>query len=104
MKTESKLSLDVATMHRLVGCAVLAFDDAYRITSAGIFSARYGYLATWDLGAPLDELAGRHVDLASVRQEFRQLLLAYRLSLSSVGQSKGGWNATRPYSTARDRW
>lgn len=80
LKTESKLSLGVATVFQVIGYALLDFDDAYHISSAGMFSARYGYLATWDIGALLDELADCHVDLPTVRQEFRQVLLACQLS------------------------
>jgi hypothetical protein len=43
-----------------------------------IFSARYAYLATWELPGLLDELAGRHVSLRLVRAEFRRLLLTRR--------------------------
>ena len=45
---------------------------------SGTFSARYGYLATWDLASLLDELAGRSVNLRSSRDEFRLLLLDYQ--------------------------
>ena len=80
LKTESKLSLGVTTAFQLIGYALLDFDDAYEITSVGTFTARYAYLTTWKLDALLDELAGCHVDLPSVRQEFRQLLLECQLS------------------------
>jgi hypothetical protein len=81
LKTDSKLSLGVTTVFQVIGYALLDFDDAYQLTEAGIFSARYAYLATWDLSALLDELAGQHMSLPSVRKEFRQLLLA-QLSVS----------------------
>jgi hypothetical protein len=81
LKTESKLSLGVTTVFQVIGYALLDFDDAYELTSAGTFSARYAYLATWNVGELLDELAGCHVDLPSVRREFRQLLLACQLAV-----------------------
>ena len=84
LKTEWKLSLGVATVFQVIGYALLDFDDAYRVTSVGTFSTRYAYLATWDLRALLDELAGCPVDLPSVRREFRQLLLECKLSASRV--------------------
>ena len=80
LKTDSKLSLGVTTMFQVIGYALLDFDDAYRLTEAGIFSARYAYLATWDIGMLFDELAGHHVSLPFIRQEFRELLLAHQLS------------------------
>lgn len=75
LKTESKLSLGITTVFQVLGYALLDFDDAYHLTDVGTFSARYAYLATWNLGALCDELAGQHIDLPTVRQEFHQLLL-----------------------------
>ena len=75
LKTDSKLSLGVTTMFQVIGYTLLDFDDAYQLTEVGTFSARYAYLATWDIGALLDELAGQHVSLPSIRREFRRLLL-----------------------------
>ncbi|HEY6786592.1 MAG TPA: hypothetical protein VI365_04700, partial [Trebonia sp.] len=75
LKTDSKLSLGVTTIFQVIGYALLDFDDAYQLAEVGTFSARYAYLATWDLGALLDELVGHHVSLPSVRGEFRQLLV-----------------------------
>jgi hypothetical protein len=90
LKTESKLSLGVVTMHQLIGYALLDFDDSYQITSTGTFSARYAYLSAWDFHTLLDELAGQHVDLQSVRQEFRELLLACALSASRATLGRMG--------------
>lgn len=78
LKTESKLSLGVTTVFQVIGYALLDFDDAYQLTEVGTFSARYAYLATWDLGSLLDELAGQHVSLRAIRDEFRQVLLAHQ--------------------------
>jgi hypothetical protein len=61
---------------QVLGYALLDFDDEYKLGELGVFSARYAYLATWDLGALLEELAGGQVSLQATRQEFRQLLLA----------------------------
>ena len=78
LKTDSKLSLGVTTMFQVIGYTLLDFDDAYQLTEVGTFSARYAYLATWDIGTLFDELAGDQVSLPSVRREFRQLLLTQR--------------------------
>jgi hypothetical protein len=90
LKTDAKLSLGVTTVFQVIGYALLDFDDAYQLTEVGIFSARYAYLPTWDLGALLGELAGHHVNLPVVRHEFRQLLLA---QLSADG---GGYESQDP--------
>jgi len=74
LKTDSKFSLGVAVMFQVIGYALLDFDDAYRLTELGIFSARYAHLTTWDLSTLLDELAGHSVSLSAIRQEFRALL------------------------------
>jgi hypothetical protein len=83
LKTDSKFSLGVTVVFQVIGYALLDFDDAYNLTELGIFSARYAHLATWDIGILLDELAGRTISLAAVRQEFRQLLVSMR---SALGQ------------------
>jgi hypothetical protein len=62
----------------VIGYALLDFDDEYRLNALGIFSARYAYLATWELPALLSELAGHNADLRMVRGRFRDLLLACR--------------------------
>ncbi len=76
LKTSAKLSLGVQEVFQVLGYALLDFDDEYKLDELGVFSARYAYLATWDLGALLEELAGGQVSLQATRQEFRQLLLA----------------------------
>jgi hypothetical protein len=75
LKTSAKKpSLGVADLFQLIGYALLDYDDEFSIGSVGIFSARYAYLATWELGALLDELAGHEASLAGVRARFRELL------------------------------
>jgi len=69
-------SLGVREAFQVIGYALLDFDDAYRLTDVGIFSARYAYLARWELQALLDELAGQVVSLPDIREELRALLLA----------------------------
>jgi hypothetical protein len=41
-----------------------------------LYQARYGHVASWELQALLDELAGRPVDLPAVRDRWRFTLLA----------------------------
>jgi hypothetical protein len=74
LKTSAKLTLAVKDLFQVIGYALLDFDDAYKLTEVGIFSARYAYLATWDLGSLLSELAGHPISLQTARQEFSQLL------------------------------
>lgn len=101
LKTDSKLSLGVTTMFQVLGYALLDFEDAYQLTEVGTFNARYAYLSTWGIGALFDELAGHHVNLLSIRQEFRRLLLAHQLPLASHqaldGEGRASWpKATKP--------
>lgn len=72
--TAARPSLGIKDMCQLIGYALLDFDDEYRITEVGLFAARYAYLATWDLGSLLAELAGHPVSLSSERAQFRSLL------------------------------
>jgi hypothetical protein len=78
LKTSAKLTLAVKDLFQVIGYALLDFDDEYKITELGIFSARYAYLARWDLARLLDDLAGHQVSLPATRQEFRQLLLTHQ--------------------------
>jgi hypothetical protein len=72
----AKPSLGIKEAYQVIGYALLDFDDAYQLNVVGVFSARYAYLATWDLRELLDRLAGHAVSLAGTREEFRRLLLA----------------------------
>jgi hypothetical protein len=74
LKTSSKESLAATDLFQVIGYALLDFDDASRVSELGIFAARYGYLAVWELDNLLDELAGREVALHATRDEFRRLL------------------------------
>jgi len=74
--TARKPSLGVLDLFQIIGYALLDYDDQFGISSVGIFSARYAYLATWELGALLDELAGHEMSLAIMRGQFRDLLEA----------------------------
>jgi hypothetical protein len=96
LKTDSRLSLGVTTLFQVIGYALLDFDDAYQLSGAGTFSARYAYLATWDIGTLFDELAGHHVSLPCIRQEFRQLLLAHQLSANE--------SLPQTFRSASDSW
>jgi hypothetical protein len=49
-----------------------------RRDAGAIFSARYAYLALWELARLLNDLAGHQVSLPATRQEFRQLLLTHQ--------------------------
>jgi hypothetical protein len=77
LKTTQKLSLGVTDLFQVLGYALLDFDDEFGIDAVGVFSARYAYLATWELGDLLDELAGQPAGLAAVRGQLRELLLCH---------------------------
>jgi hypothetical protein len=77
LKTSKKLSLGVTDLFQLLGYTLLDYDDEFGINMVGIFSARYAYLATWDIGGLLGELAGQPVSLYALRGQFRELLLRH---------------------------
>jgi hypothetical protein len=68
--------LDGDTIRQILGYLLLDFSDRFEITELGLYSARYGHLATWDVRRLLEDLAGRPVDLTTERAAFRELLLA----------------------------
>ncbi|HVV12016.1 hypothetical protein [Amycolatopsis sp.] len=67
-------SLERKDLYQLIGYALLDFTDSYQITELGLFSARFGYCATWPIDKLLAELAGGPVDLAAARADFEHLL------------------------------
>lgn len=77
LKTTTKRpSLLVTDLWQILGYVLMDYTDDYAITDVALFSARYGYLAQWDLSALLAQLAGKPVTTAAVRAEFRALLFA----------------------------
>jgi hypothetical protein len=66
--------LGVTDAWQLLGYALMDYTDDFGIKDVAMFSARYAYLATWNLESLLSELAGRPVAVAGVRAEFRNLL------------------------------
>lgn len=73
--TSKKVALAKVDLYQIIGYALMDVDDAYHLDAVALFSARYGYLATWNLEELLTELSGREVDVAALRGEFRDLLL-----------------------------
>jgi hypothetical protein len=76
--TTKKPSLGVTDLWQVLGYVLMDYVDEFGITDVALFSARYGYLAQWDLGELLTKLAGRPVTAAALRAEFRALLEACR--------------------------
>jgi len=74
--TAKKLSLARVDVFQLLAYTLLDFENAYSLDSVGLSSARYGYMVIWNLRELLKELSGCPVDLAALREEFRQMLLA----------------------------
>ena len=76
--TSRKPSLGVTDLWQMLGYVVMDYVDEFAITDVALFSARYGYLAQWNLDVLLPQLAGRPVTAAELRAEFRVLLEACR--------------------------
>lgn len=74
--TSKKPTLAKLDLYQVIGYALMDLDDAYHLDAVALFSARYGYLAIWNLEELLTELSGRKVDVAALRGEFRDLLLS----------------------------
>lgn len=76
--TTRKPSLGVTDLWQILGYVLMDYIDEYGITDVALFSARYGYLAQWNLDTLLPQLAGRPVTTRALRAEFRELLEACR--------------------------
>lgn len=60
----------------MLGYVLHDLDDAHGIRSVALYQARYGHLTVWPLGPLMERLAGRPVDLAVLRTDWEQVLLA----------------------------
>lgn len=67
IKTTRTLPTGLSLIYQLVGYLLADAEDFYGITEVGWYLARYGTLVTWPVAEFLDKLAGRTVDLASLR-------------------------------------
>lgn len=72
--TNKKPSLGITDLWQMLGYVFMDYVDEYAITEVALFSARYGYLAQWNLGMLLQQLAGGPVAAPALRAEFRALL------------------------------
>ncbi|GAA4385968.1 zinc finger domain-containing protein [Tsukamurella soli] len=63
-------------LHQLLGYLLFDRSDTYRIDRIGVYSARYGTFAVWDVGATLAAMAGEPVDLAAERAQVWRILEA----------------------------
>jgi hypothetical protein len=68
----------VTGLWQVLGYVLMDYVDEYAVTDVALFSARYGYLAQWNLSTLLPQLARRPVTTAALRAEFRALLEACR--------------------------
>lgn len=76
--TAKKPSLAVTDLWQILGYVLMDYADEFAITDVALFSARYGYLAQWNIGVLLPQLAARPVTVTELRAEFRTLLEACR--------------------------
>jgi hypothetical protein len=67
IKTTRTLPSGLPLIYQLVGYLLADTDDYYGITEVGWYLARHGTFVTWPVAEFLHKLAGRAVDLASLR-------------------------------------
>lgn len=70
LKATRKRSLDRPTVWQLLGYLLADTDDQFKITSVGVYFARFGHLWEFDTAQFLRRLAGEDVDLAAARADF----------------------------------
>lgn len=71
---ERAASLGLGALRQLLGYVLHDVDDTYCLREVGVYDARFGYLALWQLQDALDLLAGRAVDLPAERAAWRAAL------------------------------
>ncbi len=79
-------SLPRADLDQLLGYALMDYSNAFGLHSLAVYSARFGYFISWPIDQLVAQLAGRTLDLATLRAEFAQVL---KIQLPAY------WNHTR---------
>jgi hypothetical protein len=67
-------SLGRDTLDQLLGYALMDYTDRYQLHTVAVYAARFGHLASWALEPLCEQLAGRTVHLAVLRQQFQRIL------------------------------
>ncbi|MEW2384326.1 hypothetical protein AB0873_19855 [Micromonospora sp. NPDC047707] len=69
-------------LDQLLGYVLLDYSDTFALRAVAVYAARFGHFMSWPLGELFARLAGRPIDLATLRQEFAHVvrveLPAYR--------------------------
>lgn len=74
IKTTVRPTLELRTVHQLIGYALLDYEDRHRIDEVAVYMARYGRLVVMPLAEVLWLLAGRRVDVKELRAALRASL------------------------------
>jgi hypothetical protein len=80
-------SLGRGELDQLIGYALMDYTDAFTLDTLAIYAVRFGYLAAWPIEELLARLAGRPVNLAALRNEFKRIL---QVDLQHYWQTMGG--------------
>lgn len=67
-------ALDRTELDQLLGYALMDYSDQFGIHTVAIYGVRFGHLASWPLTDLAAQMAGRHVDIAELRQQFAHVL------------------------------
>ncbi|MGB8343715.1 MAG: hypothetical protein WCD86_02470 [Ktedonobacteraceae bacterium] len=74
MKATISSQIRADFLYQLAGYLLLDYNDAYHITSVGIYMVRQGLLLKWDVSTFLQKLTGDdHVSLRALRQAFQTI-------------------------------
>ncbi|MFT4052611.1 MAG: hypothetical protein QM677_10250 [Microbacterium sp.] len=67
-------ALSNVDVYQMLGYALFDLDDRYSVTQLGLYSARYGHLANWDLVDFMERVSGRSIDLDEERSRVSFIL------------------------------
>lgn len=73
-KAANRVAMQKEHVTQLIGYVLRDYDDRFNIERVHYYQARHGAGVTWDTDYLLDTAAGRRVDLARTRDDFRRLL------------------------------
>ena len=75
-KSTIRPTIDGKLMWQLIGYTLLDYDNEYELSSIGVYYSRQKKLFQWDLECALQELSGKPLNIADLRNQMKELLLS----------------------------
>lgn len=90
IKTTVHPSLNAQLLYQMLGYVLLDFDDRFELEEVAVYMSRQSTLVRWTLLDLIETLAEKPVQLATLRQEFEEVVRRAGLQLTSTGLLASG--------------